>query len=147
MLKRNACCRTRWRRSTLRLDSQAMEEPPFTPQLFDRPGEGLFYENGRVLGAVDLFAGGVVISEWSSLYPGKGHTKQALQWLREQGFTTIVANGVGTIDDGIGDSATAYWERMLEHGLVDVLLDDHGTDITDWARQRPAALRVPEPRP
>lgn len=87
-----------------------------------------------MLGAVDQFvtdAGkGLVIHEWSSTTHGARHTTRALQWLRCQGFTHIVANSVGLIEHGVGDIATAYWMHMHSKGLVDVLLDDDGADIT-----------------
>lgn len=109
-------------------------QPNFEPRIYYEPGTGDFYEDGFVLGAVDRgeHAGGLslVIHEWSSHQPGKGHSKRALQWLRSQGFTHIVANSVGLIEDGVGDIATAYWQHMHECGLVDVLLDDDGVDIT-----------------
>jgi hypothetical protein len=108
--------------------------PPFSPRIYDEPGTGRIYEDGRVLGAVDDWEAegvrGLTISEWSSSFPGEGHTMQALNWLRRQGYQRIVANGVGLIEDGVGDIATAYWQNMHSQGLVDVLLDDEGTDIT-----------------
>lgn len=112
--------------------------PPFFPRIYDDGGR--FYADGRVFGAVDDWESGGVraltISEWSSYFPGEGHTKRALRWLREQGFQRIVANGVGLIEDGVGDIATAYWQHMHAHGLVDALLDDAGKDIT------PAPMRA-----
>lgn len=108
--------------------------PDFAPRFVDEPFMGLAYEDGRVLAAVDIVeAGGVktiVIHEWSSFFPSRGHSVEALRWFRAQGFTDIVANGVGLIEDGIGDISTAYWQHMHTKGLVDVLLDDNGADIT-----------------
>ncbi|MEJ6003846.1 hypothetical protein [Paucibacter soli] len=112
--------------------------PLFQPRLEAEPGMGLYYRDGRVEGAVDVNdqAGvrSLCISEWSSLFTGRGFTKEALTWLREQGFSTITANGVGLIEefDGLwaGDIATCYWARMREHGLVDVLIDDNGRELT-----------------
>lgn len=72
----------------------------------------------------------IVILEWQAEHRGQGHSVQALRWLRAQGFTRIIANGVGLVEDGVGDIATTYWMHMHELGLVDVLLDDHGQDIT-----------------
>lgn len=116
--------------------------PPFSPRIYEEAGVGTLYDDGRVLGAVDEWsfdgARAITISEWSSFYPGNGHTKEALTWLRDQGFSRIVANGVGMIEDGVGDISTSYWECMFEHGLVDVLLDDEGNDIT-LARTEPVA--------
>lgn len=108
--------------------------PAFTPAIFHDPGIGQCYEDGRMVASVDVFdtdgTKGIVIHEWTSTYPRHGHSTQALQWLRDQGFRRIVANGVGLIEDGVGDIATAYWQRMYAKGLVDVLLDDNGVDIT-----------------
>jgi hypothetical protein len=115
--------------------------PVFNPRLIDRPGEGLFYEDGRVVGAVDGAANALVIHEWSSYFASQGNTTAALKWLRSQGYTTIAANGVGTVDDGVGDIATAYWAHMLGRGLVDVLIDDNGEDITEWPRQQGCLTR------
>lgn len=114
------------------MDTPSTQIPLFSPRIYDDGGR--FYADGRVLGAVDEWdcngVRGVTISEWSSYFPGQGHTKQALRWLRGQGFQRIVANGVGLIEAGVGDISTAYWERMHAQGLVDVLLDDDGQDIT-----------------
>lgn len=88
-----------------------------------------------MLAAVDTadIPGGksLVIHEWSSHFRSQGHSTQALQWLRTQGFTHIVANGVGLIEDGVADIATYYWLHMRAKGLVDLLLDDDGDDISD----------------
>ena len=67
-------------------------------------------------------------------FRNRGCSAQALGWFREQGFTTIVANGVGTLDeddDGnlVRDIATMYWAHMKAKGLVDVLLDNEGTEL------------------
>lgn len=99
-----------------------------------------FYSDGRVLAAVNTAqADGVksiVIHEWSSEFPGSGHTVEALAWMRKQGFTHIVANGVGEIDeDGVGNISVCYWQHMHAKGLVDVLLDDDGRDVTPNAAQ------------
>lgn len=111
----------------------------FNPRLYVEPGTGEFYADGTVLGAVDqadLPQGGksLVIHEWSSLHHGEGNTVRALTWLRGQGFSIIAANGVGRVEDGVGDIATAYWMHMHAKGLVDTLLDDDGQDITPAAR-------------
>ena len=114
------------------MDAQTNPIPPFTPRIYDDGGK--FYADGRVFGAVDDWEAngvrGLTISEWSSYFTGEGHTKQAQRWFREQGFQRIIANGVGLIEDGVGDTSTAYWEHMHAQGLVDVLLDDDGKDIT-----------------
>ena len=111
--------------------------PKFSPKMVDEYGTGLRYDDGRVTGAIDVFDAqgtkGITIHEWSSRYPGHGHTKAALQWFREQGYERIVANGVGTLDlfDGAstGDVATAYWAHMHNSGLVDFLFDDEGNPL------------------
>lgn len=108
---------------------------PFNPRFYNLPGHGDFYEDGCVTGAVDRYdhvgQPGVVIHEWSSMAAhGRGHTTRALQWMRAQGITHITANGVGLIEDGAADISTAYWLHMHKKGLVDVLLDDAGLDIT-----------------
>jgi hypothetical protein len=109
--------------------------PAFEPSFVAEPGCGLEYRDGRMVAAVDIAVlpdgKSIVIHEWSSLFPSRGHSKQALKWLRSEGFTHITANGVGLIEDGVGDIATAYWQTMHELGLVDVLLDDEGVNITD----------------
>lgn len=106
----------------------------FNPRFIDKPGMGFQYEDGSVIAAVDVNDGchglSVAIHEWTSLVPGHGNTVRALQWMRSQGFTHIVANGVGVIEDGVGDIATCYWKHMHEKGLVDVLLDDEGNNVT-----------------
>lgn len=101
----------------------------FNPRIFTS-AEGEFYDDGFVLAAIDRASSSLVIHEWSSRQPGNGNTRRALGWLRDQGYTQITANGVGLIEDGIGDIATAYWQHMLQLGLVDTLLDDEGQDIT-----------------
>lgn len=116
--------------------------PAFAPRIFTEHGAE-WYDDGRVFGAVDtgLFDGSrtICISEWSSNFPGNGFTTQALEWMRGQGFEHITANGVGMIEDGVGDIATAYWEHMHSLKLVDTLLDDLGADVTPGARRRTAS--------
>lgn len=102
--------------------------PDFKPCIFQQGGV-TFYEDGRVFGAVDITGECFVISEWSSRFHGQGHTTQALEWVRGQGYAVIAANGVGMIEDGEGDISTYYWEHMREKGLVDVLIDDEGVEI------------------
>ncbi|MEX3983660.1 hypothetical protein AB4Y45_32280 [Paraburkholderia sp. EG287A] len=114
------------------MDAPTTPIPPFTPRIYDDGGK--FYADGRVFGAVDDWEAngvrGLTISEWSSYFTGEGHTKHALRWLRDQGFQRIIANGVGLIEDGVADISTAYWLHLHAQGLVDVLLDDDGWDIT-----------------
>lgn len=117
-----------------------MHLPPFLPRFIE---EGHFFEDGRMFAAVDLFEAenggkGIMIHEWTSRFPGQGHSEAALRWLREAGFKPICANGVGLIEDGVGDISTAYWLHMHAKGLVDVLIDDLGVEITP--HRTPAAL-------
>lgn len=109
--------------------------PDFRPCIVKKSQMGWYYDDGRVIGALNE---GVlndrhtlVISEWFSRFPGYGHTKAALSWLRTQGFNTIVANSVGLIEDSVSDISVCYWQHMQALGLVDILLDDNGEDITD----------------
>lgn len=108
--------------------------PPFNPRFITSPGMGHYFEDGRMVAAVDVHEEdgrkSIVISEWSSLFPGNGHSEEALKWLRSQGFKSITANGVGLIEDGVGDIATVYWQHMHSKGLVDTLIDDDGIDVT-----------------
>lgn len=105
----------------------------FNPRFVTTPGMGSYYDDGRILAAVDFFEEngkkGIVISEWSSRFHGNGHSTKALEWLKSQGYSTIVANGVGLIEDGVGDISTTFWQHMHSKGLVDVLIDDDGTEI------------------
>lgn len=111
--------------------------PEFTPGFVDGKGMGLYYEDGRMTGAVDISGNGlnrsIVISEWTSNFPGQGNSKQALQWLRDQGFSSITANGVGMLDEFDGeqvwDISTQYWAHMSLAGLVDHVLDDDGVEL------------------
>lgn len=108
--------------------------PTFRPRIFTRAGDGTYYEDDRVIAAVDVHSIGgqmsITISEWASITPGRGHSETALRWLRSQGYAHITANGVGLIEDGVGAIATAYWLHMHSKGLVDTLLDDDGRDVT-----------------
>lgn len=102
----------------------------FRPLIRHDPGHGEVYEDGMVFGSVDsgLHEGvkTLTISEWSSHIPSHGNAERALRWLRDQGYGFIAANGVGTIEDGVGDVATDFWLHMAEKGLVDELIDDDG---------------------
>lgn len=117
--------------------------PEFCPRFLD---DNRFFEDGRMFAAIDIFetedgGKGIVIHEWSSNFPGNGYSEQALRWFRAEGFSHIAANGIGLIEDGIGDIATAYWLNMHEKGLVDTLIDDNGVEITPTRRTRsPCAL-------
>lgn len=112
----------------------------FDPRISRRHGETV-YEDGRVFGAVEVWMqedrAGVTIFEWSSLDVGKGHTTAALKWLRDR-FDIIVASGVGSVDEGVGDIATVYWEHMRSKGLVDTLVLDDGNELpVDWQNPAP----------
>jgi len=106
----------------------------FNPSFIERPGFGAFYEDGRVTAAIDqdVHETGkmLVIHEFSSRETRMGHAREALQWIRQQGFTVIVANGVGLIESGVCDISTSFWLHMHAEGLVDILLDDLGDDVT-----------------
>lgn len=109
--------------------------PAFQPRVYEAPGVGEEYEDGRVFGAVETFTTpdgkkGIIIHEWSSSFPGHRHSAEALQWLRGQGYEHITANGVGLIEDGVGDIATYYWMHMHSKGLVNELFDDNAGNIT-----------------
>ena len=113
---------------------------PFEPRISRAHGQ-TEYEDGRVYGSIEIWMAedraGVTIFEWSSLDMGKGHTTAALKWLRDR-FDIIVANGVGTVDDGVGDIATVYWEHMRSKGLVDTLVLDDGNELpSDWQTSSP----------
>lgn len=111
---------------------------PFKPRIYSEKSNH-FYEDGRVMASIEEFdmegVRSIVIHEWTSKFPGEGHTKQSLQWLRDQGFQNIVANGIGLIEDGIAKEATAYWMHMHSLGLVDVLIDDESNDVTPENRK------------
>ena len=112
------------------------EIPSFTPMV-NYEHNMLVYQDGRVYADVEEFdleggGKGLQIFTWSSHLPGRGHTVQALTWLRER-YATIAAHGVGTVDiiDGepVGDISTMYWQHMRSKGLVDALVDDGGIEI------------------
>lgn len=129
--------------------ARAARSPAFEPKIGPLGLSGdLFYTDGRVIGAVDLWedAGrkGITIHEWSSHLHGRGHTVEALTWLRER-FDVIVANGVGSVEDGVGDIATAYWEHMRSKGLADVLVLDDGSELAPSAPDGVDLPRAGEP--
>jgi hypothetical protein len=107
--------------------------PPFAPRIRSEGGS-LYYDDGRVSGAVDEYVTedgrrGIVIHEWNSHLPGRGHSAAALTWLRTR-YDQISANGIGSLDeDGVGDISVNYWERIREKGLVDVLILDDGSEL------------------
>lgn len=105
---------------------------PFAPRITgEAPNQ--FYDDNRIHGAVES---GVLpdgrtflrIDEWTSSIPGCGYSNEALLWLRAR-HDAITANGVGEVEDGVGDIATMYWVHQQEKGLVDVLLLDDGTEL------------------
>ena len=68
--------------------------PEFCPRFLD---DNRFFEDGRMFAAIDLFETedgdkGILIHEWSSNFPGNGHSEQALRWFRESGFSHISAS-------------------------------------------------------
>jgi hypothetical protein len=105
--------------------------PGFDPKLTTADGL-LRYTDGRVSGLIDLGDGWAVIYEWSSSYRGQGHTVEALTWLREQGVNSVTAFNMG-MPPAVGkqiSSHAAYWLRMKELGLVQVLIDDDGMEFS-----------------
>jgi hypothetical protein len=115
------------------ISAQLQAIPPFEPRLHNSGGEEV-YDDGRIHAGVDT--GEIdgkrylTIYHWTSIYPGNGFTVEALRWLRAQGFTSITANGIGYVDEGPLEPYTDYWLRMHAKGLVDVLLDDDGGNVT-----------------
>lgn len=105
-----------------------MSYPDFDPRLYTQGGVA-FYDDGRVLAAVDVIGNDLVICEWTSRFRGQGFTVVALEWFRSRGFTTIVAQGVGLIEDDVADESTRYWQRLQSKELVDVLIDDLGEEL------------------
>lgn len=119
---------------------EAASLPPFQPRMLVNDDLDAFYDDGRIRAGVEAMmpkkrtangsmGGGILtIYEWSSFFPGRGCTTQALEWFRGQGYDHIVAMGVGTIEElngrMVGDSSTNYWLRMHSKGLVDELFDD-----------------------
>lgn len=99
--------------------------PPFEPRITETLGLGTFYEDGRVFGEIDIYDKSLVISGWSSAFEGKGHTLQALEWFRTQGYE-ITANGIG---ETIKDPSYAYWVHLYKKGYVDYLTDDASFQI------------------
>ena len=114
-----------------------MENPEFNPHFYKNSSDW-FYADGSVLGGVDgdlnltdpesTSGRALLISEWSSFYPGQGNTKRALEWLRGH-FKTIVANGVGVSDANGSDDSVLYWAHMKDLGLIDEMLDDEGNSL------------------
>jgi hypothetical protein len=107
--------------------------PPFAPHLFIESGSNM-YEDGRVWGAyaIQKHPDGktkIVIFDWESHDPGKGHTTDALTWLNEK-YDGITATGIGELDaNGVGDISTAYWKHMREKGLVENLILSNGEEL------------------
>lgn len=110
-----------------------MSVATFAPKLESTSATGLSYADGCVFGEMetDVLPDGrtsLRIDEWLSEDPGKGHADRALRWLRER-FDVIIAYGVGTIDEGVGDISTLYWQRQREKGLVEEIFLDDGTPL------------------
>lgn len=113
---------------------KATPNEQFAPRIYaDQMGS--WYADGSVLGGIDTATASngartLVISEWTSFSKGCGNTTRALRWLRSQGFSHIVANGVGTVEDGAPDNTVRYWLHMQRKGLVDTLLDDEHNRVS-----------------
>lgn len=105
----------------------ANSQPNFDPKL--TPQDGLHrYEDGRVSGVIGIHDRVTVIYEWGSHFPGSGHTKEALKWLRAQGADEIIACDVGmpvVLGQALSNH-TEYWIHMKKSGMVDTLVDDDG---------------------
>lgn len=112
------------------------DSPPFAPSLVPE-GTSLIYDDGRVSGMMEVRPdGALAILEWNSDHPGRGHSIEALQWLRER-YPRLAAVGIGEFDDeGIPDISINYWERIREKGLVDLLVLDDGTEWVPAATPR-----------
>lgn len=132
--------------------------PDFAPRIHeDTPGSGQLYEDGRVYGDVEsgLLPDGsrfLRIHEWTSREPSQGHTNEALTWLRER-HKVITVVGAGSIEDGVGDIATFYWEHQYLKGLVDKILLDDGTVFQpeghrdDWKSSVTRKTSAPRSKP
>ena len=102
--------------------------PVFEPKLTKKSDDIHSYQDGRVVGVVGIHDGATVIYEWSSNFPGHGHTKEALKWLRDHGGEEIIAFNVGmpVAPGETAEAHTAYWIHMKHQGLVSQLVDDEG---------------------
>lgn len=99
--------------------------PDFSPRIAVANGFSLYQDN-RVLGRVVADGDRLTIHDWVSEFPGLGHTTQALQWLREQGYTKITAMGAKLDTNAPHGDAVGYWLHMQSLGLVEKLIDDQG---------------------
>lgn len=104
--------------------------PQFDPAITEHDGVTR-YHDGRVSGVVEVSGRRLTISSWSSMFPGNGHTLQALQWLRSRGFTRIVVTGVIIDAKQLTRDALSYWLHVQSLGLVEKLVDDAGELIGD----------------
>lgn len=104
----------------------------FEPGLYDVAGVGLFYIDGCMTASIGIEGRNseqLQIFSWDSENPGQGHSRRALQWLRDR-FEVIIAVGAGETDDVDGpDISLNYWSYMMDQGLVDVVLLDDGTEL------------------
>lgn len=81
----------------------------------------------------------VLIHEWTSLEKGAGNTERALVELHAK----FPGARVGA-DDVTTMGAEDYWRNMLDKGLVDDLLDEHGTVIASRpVQEHPLLQHVP----
>jgi hypothetical protein len=64
--------------------TSSLDFPAFEPRIYQEAGCGTYYDDGCVYGVVESYTlpdgkKGLRIDEWSSLYPGHGHTDRALK--------------------------------------------------------------------
>jgi hypothetical protein len=116
-------------------------EDAFAPAIYDVEGDGVTYFDGRMSASVSIDhedgVSALRISTWDSAFPANGHSRMALEWLRER-FDRIVVLGAGELDgDGVGDIATSYWQHMRASGLADVILLDDGAELAPDSVEKP----------
>lgn len=114
--------------------------PDFTPRITTIEG-GLEYQDNRVTGNVVVKGVRLTISNWVSLFPGHGHTTQALEWLREQGYSEITATGAEIDVNALHGDSLSYWLHMQSVGLVDRLFDSEGGFIGEVRKMDELTLR------
>lgn len=120
-----------------------MMVPEFVPRISQKSGDALYQDN-RVAGNVNVDGCCLTISSWMSSFPGRGHTIQALQWLRSRGFTKIVATGV-TLDLTQPErDAVSYWLHMQSLGHVEKLVDERGDLIGEVRKPAEEEFEIDE---
>jgi hypothetical protein len=117
-----------------------MTIPDFTPRLM-AIDDGLEYQDNRVTGRVVADGVRLTISDWVSLFPGHGHTTKALEWLREQGYSSITATGAEIDLNAPQGDSLSYWLHMQSVGLVDRLFDSQGGFIGEVREMDEVTLR------